>query len=109
VAVATSGVDPQDGGVASATVNTAQQVGASIGTALLNTIAASATATYLADHHGGSTLRDATVHGYSVAATWALGIMLGTALLVAVFINADPRKPVAPKAPAEPADALAKK
>jgi hypothetical protein len=36
-----------------------------------------------------------------------LGIMLGTALLVAVFINADPRKP--PKAPAEPADALAKK
>ncbi|MCX4409384.1 MFS transporter [Streptomyces sp. NBC_01764] len=109
VAVATSGVDPQDGGVASATVNTAQQVGASIGTALLNTIAAGATATYLADHHGGSTLRDATVHGYSVAATWALGIMLGTALLVAVFINADPRKPVAPKAPAEPADALAKK
>ncbi|MFF8731804.1 MFS transporter [Streptomyces sp. NPDC015171] len=109
VAVATSGVDPQDGGVASATVNTAQQVGASIGTALLNTIAASATATYLADHHGGSTLRDATVHGYSVAATWALGIMLGTALLVAVFINADPRKPAAPKAPADPADALAKK
>ncbi|MEU6272979.1 MFS transporter [Streptomyces populi] len=107
VAVATGGVDPQDGGVASATVNTAQQVGASIGTALLNTIAAGATAAHLNGHPGS--LREATVHGYSVAATWALGIMLGTALLVAVFIDADPRKPAAHKTPHRPSDALAEK
>lgn len=92
VATATSGVAPHYAGIASATVNTAQQTGASIGTALLNTIAASATSTYLADHHGADVLRDATVHGYATAATWALGITLGTAVLAALFITADPRK-----------------
>ncbi|MDQ0758146.1 hypothetical protein [Streptomyces canus] len=98
VATATSGVAPHDAGIASATVNTAQQTGSSIGTALLNTIAASATGTYLADHHGADVLRDATVHGYATAATWALGtghwalgIMLGTAVLAALSITADPR------------------
>ena len=49
----TYGVPPQDAGVASATVNTGQQLGGSIGTSLLNTIAASATAGYLTTHlHG---------------------------------------------------------
>lgn len=93
VSVATSGVDEHDAGVASATVNTAQQVGASIGTVLLNTIAANATGTYL-DHHRGGTdlLREATVHGYAVAASWALGIMFATAVLVTVLINAAPRR-----------------
>src|SRR5680860_356467 len=45
---AISGVDADDSGVASATVNTMQQVGGSIGTALLSTIAATASADYLA-------------------------------------------------------------
>ena len=44
------GVAPQDAGVTSATVNTAQQVGGSIGTALLNTIATTTTAAYLTSH-----------------------------------------------------------
>jgi len=43
----TLGLRPQDAGVGSATLNTAQQVGGSIGTALLNTLAASAAASYL--------------------------------------------------------------
>src|ERR1700677_1343529 len=43
----TLGLAPQDAGVGSATLNTAQQVGGSIGTALLNTLAASAVTTYL--------------------------------------------------------------
>jgi EmrB/QacA subfamily drug resistance transporter len=90
VGVATMGVNPQDAGAASATVNTAQQVGASVGTALLNTIATSATAAYVTAHHTGLN-QNAIVHGYSVAAYWALGIMLGTAALVAVLVNADPR------------------
>ena len=56
----TFGVAAQDAGVASATLNTGQQIGGSIGTSLLNTVAASATASYLAVHlrpgspgHGG--------------------------------------------------------
>ncbi len=50
-AVATAGVAPQDAGVTSATLNTSQQVGGSIGTALLNTIAVSASASYISLHH----------------------------------------------------------
>ena len=46
--LATQGIRPQDAGVASAMVNTSQQVGGSIGTALLNTIAASATTGWIA-------------------------------------------------------------
>ena len=47
---ATLGVERQYAGVASALVNTSQQVGGSIGTALLNTLAASAVTAYIADH-----------------------------------------------------------
>jgi hypothetical protein len=43
----TLGLAPRDAGVGSATLNTAQQVGRSIGTALLNTVAASAAISYL--------------------------------------------------------------
>src|SRR6201994_2568085 len=49
---ATAGVARQDSGVASALVNTMQQVGGSIGTAALSTLALTATATYLTSHHG---------------------------------------------------------
>lgn len=49
--IGTLGVDPRQAGVAAATVNTARQVGGSLGTAVLNTIAASATATYLVGQH----------------------------------------------------------
>ena len=47
---AVSGVDPDDSGVASATVNTMQQIGGSIGTALLSTIGATAAANYVTDN-----------------------------------------------------------
>lgn len=55
MSLATLGVEPRDAGVASAMVNTSQQVGGAIGTALLNTIAASATTSYIADHIGSAT------------------------------------------------------
>lgn len=72
---ATVGLDPRYAGVASATVNTSQQVGGSIGTALLNTIAASAITAYVADHKPtantkaavGQLLAEAQVHSYHVA------------------------------------------
>jgi EmrB/QacA subfamily drug resistance transporter len=89
--LATSGVAPQDAGVASAMVNTAQQVGGSIGTALLNTIAATATTTYIASHaHGrpsGLLVAVGQVHGFTVAIWWGAGIILLAALLVTVLIN----------------------
>src|ERR1039457_5553678 len=45
-----AGVAPSDAGAASAMVNTGKQVGGSIGTSLLNTMAVSAAASYLASH-----------------------------------------------------------
>ena len=49
----TFGVAPRDAGIASASVNTGQQLGGAIGTALLNTIAASAATSYLVGHRHG--------------------------------------------------------
>ena len=63
---ATAGVSREDSGVASALVNTMQQVGGSIGTAALSTIALTATATYLATHHATRLAPAiAAVHGYT--------------------------------------------
>jgi EmrB/QacA subfamily drug resistance transporter len=93
---ATAGVGPRDAGVASAVANSAQQVGASLGTALLNTIAAGATAGYLATHiHGGSQAA-ALVHGYATAAIWAAGILLAAAVIVGLLVNASPPQHEAP-------------
>lgn len=49
---ATADVDPADAGAAAASVNAAQQIGGSVGVAVLSTIAGSATAAFLAEHPG---------------------------------------------------------
>ena len=83
---ATLGVDRTEAGVASAMVNTSQQVGGSVGTALLSTIFASAAAGYASDHAGAEGLRSAAaVHGYTVAFWWAAGIF-ALGLLVALVV-----------------------
>ncbi|SEG07924.1 drug resistance transporter, EmrB/QacA subfamily [Actinacidiphila yanglinensis] len=92
MSLATHGVQPRDAGVASAMVNTSQQVGGAIGTALLNTVAASATTSYLASHAasaGGQKLVQAQglVHGYTHAIWWAVGIEAVASLIALVFIN----------------------
>jgi EmrB/QacA subfamily drug resistance transporter len=88
--IGTLGVDPRQAGVAAATVNTASQVGGSLGTALLNTIAASATATYLAGHAPSpGVIAQGLVNGYSVATGWAAGFLAAGALLTALLINAN--------------------
>nr|BFE59914.1 MFS transporter [Dactylosporangium thailandense] len=88
---ATHGVDRRDAGVASASVNTAQQISSSIGTALLNTIATSATVNYLASHatqgHSPAVAKKAMLEGFATAGTWAAGILLVGALTVAVLMN----------------------
>ncbi|MFD2768084.1 MFS transporter [Micromonospora eburnea] len=86
---ATHGIDRGDSGVASASFNTAQQIGSSIGTALLNTIATSATVDYLASHGSGPAIaRQAMVEGFGAASVWAAGIIAAGALIIAVLMNA---------------------
>ncbi|MFJ6646127.1 MFS transporter [Streptomyces sp. NPDC091290] len=88
----THGVELRDVGVASAMTNTSQQIGGSIGTALLNTIAASATAGYVASHQGAVSLTGLSlVHGYSVAYWWATGFLAAAALVA--FLAVDAGKP----------------
>jgi len=83
----TYGVAPQDAGVASASVNTGQQLGGSIGTALLNTIFANAVASYLVAHARGfsgprQVLQSlALVHGYQTAFWWCTGLFLAAAVI----------------------------
>lgn len=74
--LATAGVAPSDAGVASALVNVGQQVGGSVGTALLNTIETSAVANYLRAHGSGagSVVAQASIHGYVTAFWWSAAI-----------------------------------
>lgn len=87
---ALSGISARDAGVASALVNTTQQVGGSLGTALLNTIAASVTASYITAHGVGAAAAG-TVHGYTVAFTWCVGALLLAAVLSLLLVARRPR------------------
>jgi hypothetical protein len=84
---ATLGVEAQDAGVASAMVNTSQQVGGAVGTALLSTLATSAATGYLAGAHPSAALiAHATVHGYTTAFAWSAALFaLGAVLAAVVF------------------------
>ncbi|GAA4821418.1 MFS transporter [Streptomyces ziwulingensis] len=96
MSMATQGVRPQDAGVASAMVNTSQQVGGAIGTALLNTIAASATTSYIADHIAGASsksqrqlvLLQGQVQGYTSAIWFAVGILVAASVIALTLVNA---------------------
>ncbi len=79
----TLGLAPQDAGVGSATLNTAQQVGGSIGTALLNTLAASALTSYLVANPGH--VQAAFLHSYTTAFLWSASIFVAGAV-VAGFV-----------------------
>ncbi len=90
------GVDHDDAGVASAVVNTTQQIGGSIGTALLNTIAATATASFLVANPPlgqsqeaiGAAVAASQVHGFGVAFLCS-AIIFGIAIVASLtLINA---------------------
>ncbi|WP_194819445.1 MFS transporter [Nocardia sp. XZ_19_385] len=86
-ACATSNVHHTDAGVASAMVNTSQQVGGSIGTALLSTFAATAATNYIAGKNPGPlTFAEAQVHSYIVSFWWAAGFLLAGAILMAIIM-----------------------
>ncbi|WP_435155802.1 MFS transporter [Amycolatopsis sacchari] len=91
----TTGVQPQDAGIASATVNVAQQIGGSIGTALLNSLAAAALAGYLAGKDGTSqTVQvDAAIHGYTVAFWCSSAIFAGGAVACGLILRAGRPEP----------------
>jgi EmrB/QacA subfamily drug resistance transporter len=95
LASATYGVEPQDVGVASAMVNTLQQVGGSIGTALLSSIFATAVTAYSAGKRATpELLSQATVHGYTVgfwvsAGVFALGAVAVGGIVRSVHVAGD--------------------
>jgi EmrB/QacA subfamily drug resistance transporter len=98
----TYGVSPRDAGVASAMVNTGQQLGGSIGTSLLNTIFASAAAGYVTSHLSAlhvarpsaalvqSVQASAVLHGYTVAFWWVAGIFLFGAVVCGSLMRRGP-------------------
>jgi len=115
---ATLGVDRQFAGVASAMVNTSQQVGGSIGTALLNTLAATALTDFVASNLPTTpeVIADAAVHSYATAYWWGAGFFAFGAVLAALLfrrrgqglsLSHDPSAPASSASAADPQDAPA--
>jgi MFS family permease len=88
MSTATLGVQRADSGVASAMVNTSQQIGGSIGTALLNTLATSAATSYLAGKAMSPEVQaQAMLHSYTTAFWWAAGIFLAGAVVCGLLFR----------------------
>jgi EmrB/QacA subfamily drug resistance transporter len=88
-ATATHGIEPGDAGVASAMVNTSQQVGGSLGLALLSTLFADAVSGYTAAAGTPVALAqaEAAVHGYTTAFWWAAGILAAGAIVTRLLFE----------------------
>ncbi|GAA1700898.1 MFS transporter [Microbacterium sediminicola] len=89
IQTATLGIDRRYAGVSSAMVNTSQQVGGSIGTALLNTLAATALTDYIAGHQPATdaVAAEAAVHSYTVAYWWSAAFFAGGAVIAALLFR----------------------
>lgn len=100
-AVATIGVEPQDAGAASALVNTVQQVGGSIGTALLSTLALSASAALIAGRELTPELAaEAAVHSYTTAFLWSAVVFTAGAVICGLlYERGRPAQPAPDAAP----------
>jgi EmrB/QacA subfamily drug resistance transporter len=97
MSAATSGVHASDAGVASALVNTAQQVGGSIGTAVLSTIAANAAADYLVGRKPGpEVLAAATIDSYTTTFAWVAAFFVAGAVLSGLILRSGPLQNDAP-------------
>jgi EmrB/QacA subfamily drug resistance transporter len=103
--LALAGVNDDDAGVASAVLNSTQQIGGSLGTSLLNTFYASAVSSYVADHHLAPSAFNplAAIHGYHVA-FW-IGVGLVAAAFVAILVLVNAGKDDIPAQPGVPAGA----
>ncbi|MFJ8143254.1 MFS transporter [Streptomyces sp. NPDC096013] len=84
---ATSGLHHEDSGVASALINTGQQIGGSISTALLTTVASSAATDYMTSHKPGAlAAAQAGVEGYTATLAWGSGFFVVGAVIAAILI-----------------------
>lgn len=100
--LATYQVQDRDTGVASGLINASQQLGGAMGAALLNTIAATATAGWLRTHHATGPATAATVHGYAIGARWAVGILILAALVVFTMVRSSDTPAPPPASVAQP-------
>ena len=107
ISTGTFGVAPQDAGVASATVTVGQQLGASIGTSLLNTIFAGAVTSYLAAHLASAQVIGrqalnglALAHGYRHRVLWTAGIFAAGAVISGALLRNGPLRPASAPSPA---------
>ncbi len=107
ISTGTFGVARQDAGVASATVTVGQQLGASAGTSLLNTIFIAASTSYLAAHLAAARLTSrpaltglALAHGYDTAFWWTAGIFAAGALTAGALLRPGPLPPASTPPPA---------
>lgn len=105
-ATALFGVGNHDAGVASAVLNTAQQIGGALGTALLNTVAVTATANYFTtkmidptDPANAGEIAFGLTDGFVAAFTWSAGFMIVGAIIWVFMINADKNTLAANDAP----------
>lgn len=91
---ATSGVTSHESGAASAMVNTAQQIGGSVGLALFSSLSATAVTNYLSAHAATATqmatITDATIASYHFVFWIAAAIFLGTAVVAALLFRSGP-------------------
>lgn len=95
-ATALFAVGNHDAGVASAVLNTCQQIGGALGTAFLNTIAVTTTSNYFADKMidptnpaNGVAIAAGLTEGFTQAFLWSAGFMLVASLVWVFMINAD--------------------
>ena len=96
ISIATLGVDPRDAGVASAMVNTMQQIGGSIGTALLSALAASAATAFVhARRPSPDVIAAAAVHGYTTAFACSAAIFVVAAVVCAALLRPGAKAPAA--------------
>jgi EmrB/QacA subfamily drug resistance transporter len=108
--LATSNVNPADTGVASAMVNTSQQIGGAIGTALMSAIAAGATATWLTTNQtaANAAADQAAVYGYVIAFWWAAGALILAAVTAFALVRSTrPPDAAADESSTDPAASLA--
>jgi EmrB/QacA subfamily drug resistance transporter len=88
---ATSGVQHHDAGVASAMINTVQQIGGSIGTALLSSFAATAATNYAKSHAASATLAaEASLQSYHTVFWWSCGFFGVCAVVSALLFRSGP-------------------
>ncbi|GAA1500911.1 MFS transporter [Streptomyces synnematoformans] len=102
----TTGVQPQDAGIASANIQVGQQIGGSVGTALLNTIAASAITDYVKENAQGQPTEEllqlAAVDSYVTVFWWCTGLFAAGAVICGLLVRSGPLP--APAWGAQPAD-----